>query len=220
MNSKNWKALALVATLALGLSACGNDEEKAPPSNPYAGVWAMQGPITLYRTYGKDINLFCPKILRAINSKTADGRPVNKSKLNPYIVQTNGEVFLYSSVMTIDQEGYREAFYQGVVNDKGQFFMGGSEQVSFQQMTAIRPGVIADRSRWSTDANRVVLTVYKAKNNLYFVRTSQEEMDQYLATRQTCEDMANQHTTDDGADRAEESAEEHEDTEHETEVPK
>lgn len=219
MNSKNWKSLALVASLALGLSACANDEEKAPPSNPYAGVWALQSPITLYRTYGKDINLFCPKILRAMAGKKVDGREVNP-RLNPYIVQTNGEVFKYSSVMTMDQQGYRDAYYQGVVNDKGQFFIGGSEQASFQQMTAVRPGIIADRSRWSVDNNRTVLTVYKSRKNLYFIRTSTEEMDGYLATRQTCEDMANQKSHDDGDDRAAQADEDHEETEFEMEDPK
>jgi hypothetical protein len=210
MSSKNWKSLALVAYLALGLTACGNQEETEAPANPYAGVWANQDALNLYRKHGKDLNQFCPRVLRAMEGKKVDGRKISVY-LNPYIVQTNGEVFKYSSTLDVHTAGYREQFYQGVVTSEGKFYMGGLQGDSFLQASARSEGVIKDRSTWTVDTNRVVLTVYKDRKNLYFVRTEQREMDMYLSTRQQCVDLVSEKSADDRDQRSEEAGEQHED---------
>lgn len=208
MNSKNWKSLMFASALALSLTACGNSNEQAPPASPYSGMWANSFALQKYRENKANPNGFCEYVYAWINGEKVDGRKIDL-KLHPYVIQTSNEVFLYSSVMSMNQSGYREIFFQGVVKDDGQFFMGGTN-TGFQSAGLRKVDLIQDRSRFSVDQNRTVLTVYKSRKNYYFLRTEPGEMDAFLAARTTCEDNYYQNKANQN-DRTEEGNDNHDD---------
>jgi hypothetical protein len=205
MSSKNWKSLLFAFTLAASLTACGQKEDTAPAASPYTGVWANQYALTKWRENKGNLNAFCQYVYAWAGKKKVQGRYIDL-KLHPYIVQTNNEVFLYSSYMSMNQAGYREVYYQGVLDKDGILLMSNGS-TSFQAFETRRTDVIADRSRFSVDQNRTLLTVNQSRKNLHFVRTEPGEMAAYITDRTTCEENwtnqekpTDQGRTEDGAD--------------------
>ncbi len=185
MSSKDWKSLLFVAAVSLLATACGPDDKKEEPGSSYAGLWASKANLTTYRDSKNDINRFCAQAVRIFDRNGRASMP-----LYPYVIHANGEVFTYDSDYDIQTKEYRDRNYQGVVSDVGTF---AAVPVNYQNYGHTRQSIIKDRSVFMVNENRTLLTVFdrRESRNYYFIRTSPEEMNNYLASLQVCKDAWN-----------------------------
>ena len=191
MRSKDWKSLLFIGLVGMGLVACGSDKKDSEVTSSYSGIWADRDAISNMRNYGEsNRGEFCRRVYSAYDNREIAGR-IQSWYLNPYLVQSNGEVFTYNSSARVELETFRNCHYQGVVTADGLYSSGSPTQRGFE-FCEIRQGVIRNGARFQMDETQAILRVFQERKNRYFVRTTPLEMDNYLALRTECMEARDQ----------------------------
>ncbi len=178
MRSIGWRSSLICLSVLTSIVACSGPEETQDVPSPYMGLWADYNALINYRTNKERTQEFCRLVYANYEKQGRDGY-----YLNPYLIQSSGEVFTYNSTDITNMEIFRERHYQGVVTNAGMFSLA---VVETENSTDRPPSIILDDSQFVLSPSQATLDIFNAQKNLKYARTTPEEMDEYLAKRTTC----------------------------------